>query len=264
MKKIYNFIDKKCNKSALITVFSILTVLFFVIGIVFLRSLVVTLIGFLFFWIVCFFAIMDLQNNSQENLKEAKEKNSEIIELVQNTASDLVKELIQEDESYSLLLSDDFSLDWIFSYEENIDYVKENCIQGDPDSFILAACLINAIIGDNCINCKSAQKDYVANKVQARIILSVNIELALRVAFLMISSPTTYYKTPDGRWVKFTPENIPVKIYIPDGIIHESPLYKRIVNSLYRDYCNGSSISVMQLSNMLHLIYLYCRDCKKE
>lgn len=89
------------------------------------------------------------------------------------------------------------------------------------------------------------------------MVSSINLNIAINCAFKIISEPSTYYEDDNGKWVE---EKYPkVDIVVPDGLIKDSRLYNRIINTIYRDYENNKRTSIMQFSNLLHLIYLNSR-----
>ena len=85
----------------------------------------------------------------------------------------------------------------------------------------------------------------------------VNIEIAINCALEIISEPKTYYKDTNGNWVE---EKHPkVDIVVPNGLIRDYKLYNRIRNAVYKDRYAHQTTSIMQFSNLLHLIYLNCQ-----
>ena len=71
----------------------------------------------------------------------------------------------------------------------------------------------------------------------------------------IISEPTTYYEDNKGLWVE---EKHPKVNMVPKGIIKNSELYERIRSTIYHDEMNDNRTSIMQFSNLLHLVYLNC------
>ena len=89
------------------------------------------------------------------------------------------------------------------------------------------------------------------------ILINLNLEIAISCALEIISEPKTYYIDSNGDWIE---EKHPkVDIVVPNGLIRDSKLYDRIKNAIYNDYYADQKTSIMQFSNLLHLIYLNCQ-----
>lgn len=187
--------------------------------------------------------------SKEKRLRELETRYKDYVELVnaqvQETLKDLKKalslDIIEVNEKPKYLISFD-------------DYKKRICknrIKGKPDSFILATCLIYSII-DNPIIIIKTDGEIAGIK---NIKLSINIDIAMKCAFQIISEPSTYYE--DLIWIE---EKHPkVNIAVPDGLIKKQELYKRIINTIYNDELEDKRASIMQFSNLLHLIYLNCQ-----
>ena len=94
------------------------------------------------------------------------------------------------------------------------------------------------------------------HKYEESLILSINMNVAMKCVFEIISEPITYYED-NGIWVE---EKHPkVNINVPIGIIKNNELYQRIFHAIYWDEVSGNRTSIMQFSNLLHLIYLSCQ-----
>ena len=147
--------------------------------------------------------------------------------------------------------------DYFQYFIKKINWVCTYKISGKPDSFIMAACMYQSIIEHPVIKldkslCKKGSKlDMILIEETA------NFEIALASALEIISEPVTwYFDNVSNQWIE--EKHRSVNISIPDGIIKNSPLSKRFSQTVYYDLKSESSISIMQLSNFFHLIYLYC------
>ena len=79
----------------------------------------------------------------------------------------------------------------------------------------------------------------------------------MQCALKLISKPSTYYENEEGKWIE---EKHPeVKIVIPEGLIKNSDLSLRMQLSFMSTNTYGKTIPIMQTSDMLHLLYLYCQ-----
>ena len=208
------------------------------------------------------FSLLSLKEDSdeierQEEIKKRKLAliNEDLVKLVKTKAVILTNNLKNDDESFSFLEYDESNLNWLLSYNEKLEDIMENRINGKPDTFIEASCLIFALVENNYITTNYSDTDAQTGQIRNKLLNSINLDLAFKIAFEMISSPITYVEVSEGNWVRSPSKT--VKITMPEGIIENYPLYDRILRSI----CKGEEISIMQLSNMLQLIYLYSRDC---
>ena len=219
--------------------------------------------------IVCIVFSMVKDSCKKENKEKEgyfdnlKQKYDGLIKIVEEKQKSFIESLKEDDESCSLFTFKP-TFAWLQEYQDRLDFVKEERIRGTPDSFIEAACLINAIIEKYCLEIEydSVHSDVQSSFIYNRLTMDFNLEIAFEVAFEMISNPKTFVEVSNGNWVESS--NKKVIIQVPDGIIEKNPLFSRIKRSIYKDYIADCPISEMQLANMLHLLYLYCRDCKKE
>ena len=142
--------------------------------------------------------------------------------------------------------------EYLFLLDKYINWVCENRIKGTPDTFIEAACLMYCLIKNPRIKYEELG-DCFDNMFGI-----INYRIAWDVALEIISEPTTYYEDKDGKWLPKKHEK--VEIVVPEGLIDNNPLYKRILSTIFRDYLNNEmDYYIMQFSNMLHLIYLNCK-----
>ena len=212
------------------------------------------------------FVLFSIKENNdeaerQEELKkrELELANEDLVNMVRFQTIELIRKLKNSDEEYNFLEYDETNLNWLLAYKEKLEDIMETRINGKPDTFIEASCLILALAENNYITTDYKDLDALTGQFRNKLLTSINLDLAFKIAFVMISNPTTYVEVSEGNWVK-SPGKTVKNITFPDGIIKDYPLYDRIIRSL----CKGEEISVMQLSNMLHLLYLYNRDCKEQ
>lgn len=144
------------------------------------------------------------------------------------------------------------SLEYLISFNDYKDWICRNRIVGKPDSFIIASCLMYSLLDHPIITIKGTQKITELEDIK----FSINLDIAMSCAFQIISEPTTYYQD-NFLWVE---EKHPkVDIVVPNGLIKNSHLYHRIISTIYVDDLRYERTSIMQFSNLLHLIYLNCQ-----
>ena len=225
-----------------------------------------TVLAISFILIIIIFSLLSLRENNDEAERQEEEKirkleriNEDLVGLVRSEAVTLTKRLKNSSETYSFIEYNEYNLNWLLTYNQKLEDITENRINGKPDTFIEASCLILSLVESHYITTDYSDLDVQTAQFRNKLLISINLELAFSVAFKMIANPVTYVEVSEGNWVKsLSKQN--VKISVPKGIIENYPLYDRILRSI----CNGEDISIMQLSNMLHLIYLYSRDCKEQ
>lgn len=144
----------------------------------------------------------------------------------------------------------DTSMEYLISFSKNVDWICDNRITGEPDSFIIASCLMYGLLSNPVIKLNnSEQYDFELRAIEK----NVNIDMALSCVLEIISEPITYYEE-NNTWVE---EKHPkVNIVIPKGLIKNNELYQRIQTTILRDELANNRTSIMQFSNLLHLIYL--------
>jgi len=194
---------------------------------------------------------IEVQNkNIFENCEEENQYN-DYIKIVEETLKDFMNDLLEENASAFIVISTNSKRNYLKSFKENTDWVIKNRINGKPDSFIMASCLMFAIIENPLLLCR--QKDLeCANTV----VYAFNCKIALEIALKIISEPITYYEDENGKWI---PKKHPkVNITLPEGIIEKSPLESRIIKAIMDDFQTNENYYIMQFSNLLHLIYLNC------
>lgn len=171
---------------------------------------------------------------------------SKYIDIVDRKLEKFSNSLIEDEElQEKVYISEENG--YIENFSEYIEWINKRII-GKPDSFILASCLVYSLMYNPKIVCDDVPKI---------ILLPYNLQIALDCAFEIISEPITYYQNDSEEWIE---EKHPkVKISVPDGIIKKSPLEQRVCNTLIRDEYPEEISSIIQFSNFLHLIYLYCQ-----
>lgn len=183
-----------------------------------------------------------------KRLQELKVQDKYYIDLVDRH----VKETLSKFKDTSLSVDIDTSLEYLISFSNKVNWICNTRIIGKPDSFIIASCLMYSLISHPVITVnKSDDSEYLQS-----IRFSINMDVVMSCVFEIISEPSTYFED-NGIWVE---EKHPkVNISVPNGLIKNSELYQRILNSIYRDELSDSRTSIMQFSNLLHLIYLNCQ-----
>lgn len=186
--------------------------------------------------------------NKNKRLQELKTQDKYYIDLVDRQ----VKETLNKFKDESINIDIDTSLEYLISFSNKVNWICNTRIVGKPDSFIIASCLMYSLISHPVIMVnKSDDSEYL----QA-IRFSINMDVVMSCVFEIISEPSTYFED-NGIWVE---EKHPkVNISVPNGLIKDSKLYQRILNSIYRDELSDNRTSIMQFSNLLHLIYLNCQ-----
>lgn len=198
-----------------------------------------------------------VDEKNKKELAEAKEKRLQELKMRYKYYIDLVDNQLQEtlnkfgNELLDVIKYEiDTSFKYLNSFDDKMVWICKNRIIGNPDSFIIASCLMYGIIDHPIVKTKITEdiqevKDFM---------FSINLDIAMNCAFKIISEPSTYYKNELGIW---TEEKHPkVNIEVPSGLIRNSELYQRIINTIYRDDLVDNRTSIMQFSNLLHLIYL--------
>ena len=130
-----------------------------------------------------------------------------------------------------------------------MNWICNNRIVGKPDSFIIASCLMYSLISHPVIKINILDDAKYLEDIR----FNINMDIAMNCVFEIISEPSTYFEEK-GIWVE--KKHPKVKIIVPKGLIKDNPLYRRIINTIYRDELADKRTSIMQFSNLLHLIYL--------
>ena len=189
-----------------------------------------------------------IEENKNKRLQELKTQDKYYIDLVDRH----VKETLNKFKNESLNVDIDTSLAYLISFSDKVNWICKTRINGKPDSFIIASCLMYSLISHPVITVnKSEDSEYLEI-----IRFSINMDVVMSCVFEIISEPSTYFED-NGIWVE---EKHPkVNISVPNGLIKNSELYQRILNAIYRDELSDNRTSIMQFSNLPHLIYLNCQ-----
>ncbi|MCI8272480.1 MAG: hypothetical protein HFJ55_00150 [Clostridia bacterium] len=139
-------------------------------------------------------------------------------------------------------------------YQRKINDIKGYEIRGEPDTFIEAACMCEALITFKSVHFDVVKLFDDANVEMYKEIGSINYSIALDVALAMIGK-TSVYEEEDGKWVEI-PKHMDKKIDIPIGIIPNAPLRERIIRNLSCRDIAAKNFDTFGFSNTLHLIYL--------
>lgn len=183
-----------------------------------------------------------------KRLQELKTQYKYHIELVDKHINITLNKFKNESLSVEL----DTSHEYIISFSNNVNWICNTRIIGKPDSFIIASCLMYSLINNPVIKINMSDD----NKYLKSVEFSINLDIAMSCVFEIISEPSTYF-LDNGVWVE--EKHNKVNIAVPNGIIKNSELHKRILNTIYRDELSDARTSIMQFSNILHLIYLNCQ-----
>ena len=183
--------------------------------------------------------------NKNKRLEELKAQDKYYIDLVDRH----VKEALNKFKNESINVGIDTSLEYLIPFSNNVNWICNTRIVGKPDSFIIASCLMYSLISNPVITINDSDD----NEYLKAMVFSINLEMAMSCVFEIISEPSTYFED-NGIWME---EKHPkVNIVVPNGLIKNSELYQRILNTIYRDELSDERTSIMQFSNLLHLIYL--------
>lgn len=194
------------------------------------------------------------EKSKKERLQILRERYADYVSLVNEIRSERIDDKKLEACEFSI------SEDYLVAYEKYLSWICSNRIEGRPDTFIQAACLMYSLIKKTILP-MCVKDDFEINELgitMNQFISSINYEIAFEVALKLISEPSTYYKDEHGKWIE--QKHPKVNIIVPDGLIKNSSLYHRILNTIAKDFEAGMDYYVMQLSNLLHLIYLNCKQ----
>lgn len=202
----------------------------------------------------------------QLNIKEEKEyeEEKERVRKLELEYDDFVKIV---DESIQKIISkvqkdipvhiqkEDVGHHYLILFEKYYAWVCKKRITGNPDSFIIASCLMYSLVC-NCMIITNDTKNY--NDDVEKILRVINCQLAFNVALQIISEPTTFDKDENGKYIVI--KRHPKKtIVVPEGLIQDDCLYNKIVRNIAKDYIENSNYQpIMQFANLLQLIYLNC------
>lgn len=182
-----------------------------------------------------------------KRLQELKVQDKYYIDLVNKHVNEKMNKFKDKSQNFNI----DTSLEYLIYFSDEVNRISQTKIEGKPDSFILASCLMYSLISRPVITIPSKDSEYVKYHI-----LAINIDIAMNCVFEIISEPITYSEK-NGVWLE---EKHPkVNISIQNGIIKDSDLCLRIFNTVYHDELSKKRTSIMQFSNLLYLIYLNCQ-----
>lgn len=183
-----------------------------------------------------------------KRLQELRIQDKYYIDLVDSQVKNTLNKLKNE----LLTVEIDKSLEYLISFSNKVNWICNTEIVGKPDSFIVASCLMYSLISHPVITVNNSDD----NEYLEATVYCLNLDIAMNCAFEIISEPSTYFED-NGIWIE---EKHPkVNIVVPNGLIKNCELYQRIINTIYRDELADNRTSIMQFSNLLHLIYLNCQ-----
>ena len=188
------------------------------------------------------------EESRNRRIQELKVQNKYYIDLVNRNIKDILKKFKNE----SLNISIDTSLEYLISFSNYLNWICDTRIVGKPDSFIIASCLMYSLKSNPVITINESD----SNEYLESTVYSINLDIAMSCVLEIISEPITYF-ADNGIWVE--DKHPKVNIVVHNGLIKNSELYKRILNTIYHDELSDVITSIMQFSNLLHLIYLNCQ-----
>lgn len=157
-------------------------------------------------------------------------------------------------EKYSIRLSSENKESRYEYYQEAIRKIKGCEIRGEPDTFIEASCMCEALIRFKCVGFDVASLAEDRDVRLCNEVGMINYRIALDVALAMIEKASVY-EEQDGKWVEI-PKHMGKKMTVPTGIIPNAPLRERIIRGLACRDLGVKDFSTFEFSNTLHLIYL--------
>lgn len=180
----------------------------------------------------------------EKKLLALKKRYENYTKIVNNQLQETLKNIEEE-----LLKKIDVNerIAYLIAFDDYMEWIHKNRIEGKLDSFIIASCLVYSLIDYPIITAKGNRKIAEAEKL--------NIDIAIKCAFKIISEPTTYYED-DFWWIEEKHQK--VKIVIPNGLINDDDLHQRIINTIHCDVGDKRN-SIMQFSNFFYLMYLNCQ-----
>ena len=181
-------------------------------------------------------------------------KKDDIRKIVEGISFKAVQSLSPEVQSaYDVRLNFEKTWHQIIS-EQELEVQNSEYDKGPIDTFMQASCLCKALLCHKVVSFK-----FTVDIPQD--LLLINYQIAFDVACEMIKLPEIYGKV-HSKWCKIEAKALN-KIIIPDGIIPDSPLRLRIIQSMALEDVGPSlttkwneGFSIWQFANLLHTIYL--------
>ncbi len=197
----------------------------------------------------------DVQLEKEEKIEKQRVQKLEVkyanyVEIVNKDIQNMLSKV-----ENNAIVKDDFGHLYLIKFEEYLNWICKERITGEPDSFIIASCLMYALMHNSMIVTNDI-KNY--NNEVHTLLTTINCKLAFDVALDVISEPITFNKEKTGEYK--IPQKHPKKnILVPVGLIQDVHLYDRILRNIIKDYmANSDACPIMQFSNLLQLIYLNC------
>lgn len=187
-----------------------------------LRIMGPVLIIYLIIWYKIFLKVIEKDERKRE--QEKKERLTRLEAQYANYVS-LVQEVTKE---HSKLCLGMVNNDYLLTFEDYLNRVRNYRNTENPNSFDVAACLMYSLIDEETVN------------------NSENVNFAMECALKIISEPITYYYKEGERVEEKQPK---VDIVLADNLM------SNIKEAIVQDYKQGKT-SIMQMANLLHLIYL--------
>lgn len=194
------------------------------------------------------------KSKKEDKLLSLEEKYANYVLIVEETIAETLANfgLKESDFADKDVFIESKNKNYLILFEKYINWICKNRIKGKPDSFIIATCMMYALIKEPKWKLRNINSDIDEMQI---FCINLNCKIAFDVAIKISSEPSTYYENSIGDWVE---EKHPkVNMVVPEGMIKNSPLEERIFHSVAKDFIMGMDLYVMQMSNILHLIYLY-------
>lgn len=173
-----------------------------------------------------------------KRLQELKVQYKYYIDLVNKHVNEKMNKFKDKSQNFNI----DTSLEYLIYFSDEVNRISQTKIRGKLDSFTLASCLMYSLISRPVITIPSKDKEYVKS-----YILAINLDIATNCVFEIISEPITYSEK-NGVWVEEKHPKVNIDIQ-----------NRSIFRTVYCDELANKRTSIMQFSNLLHLIYLNCQ-----
>lgn len=195
------------------------------------------------------------EEKKKQQLLELNKKYSSYIKIVDDISKELFGKIDTNSNrlNYEVKLEDD--LNYLNRFEKYLEDVSINFILGPPDSFIIASCLMFALIDSKRVSFK-------VNEETPDQILKVNYNIAIGVALNLISAPLVYKQDEKGN---FTPSQLSfVEITFPNFNVKFEPLPVRFINTLMLNDIYGNKNDPLLFSLLLQMVYFDCLNKQQE
>lgn len=137
--------------------------------------------------------------------------------------------------------------DYLISFERYLNWVCQNRIGGEPNSFIVATCLMNSLLEHHRIVLK--QKKTIHDEIKS-VESDINLEIAMNCVLRIISTPITYTQNQ-------TEEKLnKVDITFLKKMIKNNKFNREIRKAIIQDHSNET---IVHIAHILYFIYLECQ-----